>query len=379
MKVAFCLYKYFPYGGLQRSFMDVALLRVAAGDEVFVYTRSWQGEKPQGMLIREIPVRSLSNHGKNQRYFSKVQRYIKQDGINCVVGFNKLPQLDIYFASDSSDKARHRNWLQRLSARYRHFIKHEQAVFAKDSSTRILIGSEYQRDEYKKQWDTPDSRFIMLPPCIHRSACATHEASKKRQQLRQQFNIQENELLLLMIGSGFRIKGLDRALYAVRSLPDAVRNRVKLIVIGQDKAKYFDKKIMKMGLSQHVSILPGRDDIPAVMQAGDFLIHPAYREAAGKVILEAIVSGLPVIVTEVCGYAHHVLQAKAGVVIREPFEQNAFNQELLRFIESDKRTQWRKNGIHYGKTHNLYDMAEAASNAIADYCNCKTGVREIAA
>ena len=100
MRLAFCLFKYFPYGGLQRNFLDIALQGVMAGDEVFVYTSKWQGSMPKGLTIRVIKSRGLTNHFKYKQYSERVSQYIRQDKIDCVVGFNKMPGLDIYFASD---------------------------------------------------------------------------------------------------------------------------------------------------------------------------------------------------------------------------------------------------------------------------------------
>ena len=40
MIVAFCLYKYFPFGGLQRDFMRIASTVAARGHHVRVYTQS---------------------------------------------------------------------------------------------------------------------------------------------------------------------------------------------------------------------------------------------------------------------------------------------------------------------------------------------------
>ncbi|EGM9807424.1 glycosyltransferase family 4 protein, partial [Salmonella enterica subsp. enterica serovar Enteritidis] len=53
MRVAFCLYKYFPFGGLQRDFMRIAQTVAARGHQVRVYTQSWEGECPDNFeLIR---------------------------------------------------------------------------------------------------------------------------------------------------------------------------------------------------------------------------------------------------------------------------------------------------------------------------------------
>ena len=46
MRIAFCIYKYFPFGGLQRDFFRVASEVSSRGHYVRVYVREWTGEKP---------------------------------------------------------------------------------------------------------------------------------------------------------------------------------------------------------------------------------------------------------------------------------------------------------------------------------------------
>ena len=61
--------------------------------------------------------------------------------------------------------------------------------------------------------------------------------------------------------------------------------------------------------------------MPAFLLAADLLLHPAYHENTGTILLEALVSGLPILTTDVCGYAHYVQEAKAGCVLTSPFQQ----------------------------------------------------------
>ena len=109
----------------------------------------------------------------------------------------------------------------------------------------------------------------------------------------------DDEILLLMIGSGFITKGVDRSLIAMAALPQSLLDRARLIVIGQDKPSAFRRMAGKLGLSNRVLILKGRDDIPRFLIGADLLVHPAYVENAGMVLLEAIVAGLPVIATDI--------------------------------------------------------------------------------
>ncbi|MFX5530075.1 glycosyltransferase, partial [Acinetobacter baumannii] len=85
--------------------------------------------------------------------------------------------------------------------------------------------------------------------------------------------------------------------------------------------------------NDQVQILKGRSDIPRFLLGADLLIHPAYNENTGTVLLEALVSGLPVLVTDVCGYAHYIAEADAGRVLPSPFEQDSLNRLLAEMLE----------------------------------------------
>jgi len=372
MKLGFCLFKYFPYGGLQKDFMDIALQCHADGHQIVVYTLGWQGEIPADFQVNIIESRALSNHKKYQQYHQQMIQLSERDELDCLIGFNKMPGLDVYFASDPSYRAKTHNFMQRLGARYRHFMQYEEAVCGQTSRTNMLTLAPTQQQEYQQAWHINDSRLTLLPPGISRRAMADSNAAAHRTSVRAEFGLTDDHLLLLMIGSGFRTKGLDRALLALGALPRLLLDKTRLVVIGQDKPDSFVKMASKMGLSNNVDILPGRDDIAAVMQAGDCLIHPAYREVAGKVILEAVVGGLPVLVTDVCGYAHHVRQADAGYVFNSPFVQQELNDKLVEVLGSDiSRRHWRENGIAYGQAEDLYQMAEVAALFIQRHCREK--------
>lgn len=91
MIVAFCLYKYFPFGGLQRDFMRIAQTVAARGHHVRVYTQSWEGECPDVFELIKVPVKSHTNHGRNAEYFAWVQKHLREHPVDKVVGFNKMP------------------------------------------------------------------------------------------------------------------------------------------------------------------------------------------------------------------------------------------------------------------------------------------------
>ncbi|WP_305800181.1 glycosyltransferase family 4 protein [Thiolapillus sp.] len=369
MKLAFVLFKYFPFGGLQRDMLQIAGTCQARGHEIHIYTLSWEGERPEGMAVHVLPVKRWSNHEKYRVFQQSLAPLFEEQGIDRVVGFNKMPGLDFYYAADPclKDKLyRERNVLVRSLPRYRHFLSYEEAVFGRDSRTEILLISRRQYLIYKKYYDTQEARLHMLPPGIDMSRMAGSDAPEMRSDLRREFRVANDEHLILCIGSGFRTKGLDRSILAFASLPEDLRLKTRMIAIGSDNGEPFNRLARQQGVAERFQILRGRDDIPRFLQGGDLLLHPAYYENSGMVILEAIIAGLPTLVTDVCGYAYYVKEADAGIVVPEPFSQDVLNRSLVEMLTSGRRAAWRENGIRYGRSHDLYSMTEYAADLILD-------------
>src|SRR5690606_33615578 len=97
-----------------------------------------------------------------------VQRETRARGFTAVVGFNRMPGLDWYFAADScfAEKAAGRSWLYRLAPRTRQYLAFERAVFAPPSPTRALLISPLQAQQYQRHYDIPSERLTLLPPGI---------------------------------------------------------------------------------------------------------------------------------------------------------------------------------------------------------------------
>ncbi len=368
MRLAFCLYKYFPFGGLQRDFLRIALACQAVGAAVRVYALSWQGEVPAGFELVIVPVRAWSNARRYAKFSAWVARDLAARPVDRVVGFNKMPGLDVYFAADAcyEEKARSlRHPLYRFSGRYRHFAAYERAVFAPASSTQILLIAPAQQAVFQQYYATPAARFHVLPPGIARDRRAPANAAEIRAEFRREFGLADDDFLLLQVGSGFKTKGLDRSLLALAHLPAALRERTRLIAIGQDEPSGFRRMAAGLGLAERVAILAGRSDIPRFLLGADLLIHPAYNENTGTVLLEALVAGLPVLCTAVCGYAPYVDAAQGGQVLPEPFAQDALDAALAAIMaNAPLRRSWQQNALAWAETADIYSNAERAAAVI---------------
>lgn len=367
MKLALCLFKYFPYGGMQRDFYQIAKECIRRGHHVDIYTSHWDDEAEPTLPVCIIPAHGLFNHTLNKSFVTQLQPYLHKGQYDLIVGFNKMPYLDIYFAADTCYQAKNRlqysSWY-RFTPRYKHFVSYEQAVFGVESNTEVLLLSAKQQIEFVRYYQTPSKRFHLLPPGIDKSRVAPPNSWGIRQHVRAEYGIKDQDFLLLMVGSGFKTKGLDRILVALHALPLELKERSHLFVIGKDHPQLFMREAIKLNIDKQITFLGGRKDVPQFLIAADLLLHPAYDENTGTVLLEAMVSGLPVLTVDICGYANYVQQADAGVVLASPFCQEIFNNQVGEMLLSPVRDQWRKNGIAFAQNQEIYDMHARAVNVI---------------
>ncbi|HAC34911.1 MAG TPA: glucosyltransferase I RfaG [Gammaproteobacteria bacterium] len=366
MKFAFVIYKYFPFGGVQRDCLRIAQRVAERGHEVEILCISWEGDRPEGLAVQQFDVLGITNHRRYRNFARKVRRYCDQQQVDGIIGFNKLAGLDLYFAADGCYrlKAATRTPLYRLTPRYQYFVEDEASVFGPQSSTHILALGRREMLHYQQSYGTPPKRFTLLPPGISADRKAPANSAEIRRNCRLELNIRDDQLLLLMVGSGFKTKGLDRALLAIKSLPSQQRQQVRFVVIGKDNFSPFRQMAGRLGISEQLTFFPGREDIPRFLQAADYLMHPAYYENSGMILLEALVAGLPVLATSACGYAHFIEEADAGVVLPAPFEQEKMNAVLADMLVGKNYSTWRENGIRFGQTHDLFSLHDVAAETI---------------
>ena len=111
----------------------------------------------------------------NDILVKKVQQHIAGSNYDCIVGFTKIPGLDVYYAGDPCYAARvdeTKGWLYKLLPRYRGFKRQETAVFAPGNTTEILLIAHQEKQKFIQYYGTEADRFHLLPPGINKDRFA---------------------------------------------------------------------------------------------------------------------------------------------------------------------------------------------------------------
>ncbi len=326
MTVLFALFKYFPWGGLQNDTLRFIDAMIERNHRAILFTTEWVGAPPRPELELEIvKVFGLANHAKMNSFAKKFQARLKRGDIDVSVAMNRIPGADFYFAADTclltSLKEKRKSFSLRFLPRYRNYLAAEHAIFRPGGATRILAIAPRQLRDFRDSYATEAERFLLLPPGMNPACGHPSDADEIRKAKRRELGIPENETVLILVGTNFMRKGMDRALLAVKNLKEK-GIRCRLLIAGNDPLPAMNKRIREAGLSDSALFLGPRRDVSALLLASDLMIHPAREEGAGTVLIEALAAGIPVVCTGGCGFAHYVAEA-CGLVLEEPFSQSA--------------------------------------------------------
>lgn len=369
MRFAFTIFKYFPFGGMQRDMLRTANELVKRGHTVEIFCLSWQSDAPVDITTHVLPQAGWFNFTRYQQFIDATFAIIQQSNFDYVFGYNRMAGLDAHFAADPCFIERahqQRNFLYRLTPRYKWFVGVEKSIFANDAKTQILAVALNEQPHFAKWYGTQIARFHYIPPYLAPERFILQDKVAMRAHLRNAFNFGADDFVYLLTGSGFAMKGLDRAILALAAMPIALQANTRLVAVGQDNPKQFVNLAKKCGLANNVVVSKGRPDIPQLMQGADVCVHPAYRENTGLVILEGMASGAPMLVTATCGYAQHVADANAGLVNSAPFDQTRFNAQFLQMREASEAQMqtFSANGLGYVKKIMTNNDGSAEANIL---------------
>jgi glycosyltransferase involved in cell wall biosynthesis len=135
-----------------------------------------------------------------------------------------------------------------------------------------------------------------------------------RQRIRAELNTLDEQVVILAVSRLVWHKGYPELAEAMGSLPDAA-----LWVVGErltsDRGPDMAALLRNAGLGDRIRLLGYREDIPALMAAADIFTLPSRFEGLPMSIIEAMLTGLPVVATNVRGPAEQVLPEATGLLV----------------------------------------------------------------
>jgi len=179
--------------------------------------------------------------------------------------------------------------------------------------------------------------------------CWTGEVPEHtRARIRAEFGADESSPLIAAVGQVVRRKG---QVYLIRALPKILRAvpNTKLVILGGTtrSGKYLahvQALTHELGVADRVVWGGVRRDVDQVMAAVDLLVHPALEEPLGRVLLEAMASGLPIVATDAAGTCECVVHGSTGLLV-PPANSDALAEATIALLgDPARRRQFGRAG-----------------------------------
>jgi glycosyltransferase involved in cell wall biosynthesis len=173
-----------------------------------------------------------------------------------------------------------------------------------------------------------------------------HPDPEARARVRAALHVADSRVVVLMVGRLVAEKGYPELIAAMRAV-DA-----ELWIVGErlasDHAAAIDHALAEAErdpvLKARVRLLGYRRDVPDLMRAADIFTLPSHREGMPRSIIEAMMTGLPVVATNIRGSCEEVVPEETGLLVPVADPQ-ALAAALSRLVADPAlRTAWGDAG-----------------------------------
>jgi glycosyltransferase involved in cell wall biosynthesis len=184
------------------------------------------------------------------------------------------------------------------------YANRKTRLAAVSQRTADLLGEHFQRNDVTVIFNGIDTVQFSVPARLAR-----------RQGARFRRKFSDSDLVLLLIGNDWRVKGLPTVLEAmakVRDLP------LRLIVVGADAAENFQRTTQQLGIADRCHWESPRAGVIDFYAAADIYVSPSREDSFGLPVAEAMACGLPVITSKFAGVSELIQNERDGLVLSDP-------------------------------------------------------------
>ena len=231
--------------------------------------------------------------------------------------------------------------------------------------TDVLFTQSEEDAETARRWHLCAGKVSAIGNGVDVERFHPARDAEERLATRRREAVPENAVVILMIGRLVAEKGY-RELFAAMRECDAM-----LWVVGErlksDRASPLDRTLEAIArdpeLARRIRFLGYRDDVPRLMRAADVFVLPSYREGMPRSIIEAMLSALPVVASDIRGAREEVVAGETGALVPVA-DAPALAAALARLI-ADPGLRARQGAAGRARALSLYDERKVIERQLA--------------
>lgn len=261
----------------------------------------------------------------------------------------------------------HRNFYYRLLTflENRIYTNPSVALAAVSPRTKSDIAKFFQRTDVQ-----------IIPNAVDTEVFSSQKRQAHRSSARQNMQFAPDDIVLLLIGNDWNVKGLPAILQAMRQIQ---RRNLRLLVVGADDPAPFQKIAESLKIQQFCRWEPSSSDVLQFFAAADIYVSPSLEDSFAMPAAEAMACGLPVITSSQAGISAFVEDGLEAFVQKNPLDPAELGRLISALSEdaalrqrvgaaAEKKAQswtWDKNAAQVWQFLNFALAAKAAKLSVS--------------
>jgi glycosyltransferase involved in cell wall biosynthesis len=192
------------------------------------------------------------------------------------------------------------------------------------------------------------------------------KGAKQRTEKRKELGFSPHSLVVGYVGWLIPIKGVT---YLVNAMAKIVEQHPKSLLVlvgkGDDKGEEeikLKEQVERAGLADKVRFLGWRPDVDEIMGCFDIFVLPSLNEGMGRVLVEAMAAGLPIVASRVGGIPDLVKHGENGLLV-PPANASALEQAISDLLSDKARMKsMGETGKRMCRPYSLEAMVEQIDN-----------------
>lgn len=172
--------------------------------------------------------------------------------------------------------------------------------------------------------------ITVIPNAVDCAKFNPEERLRRRKDARAAFRLLDSDFVLLLLGNGWKNKGLNTLLKALRPLRDLP---LKLLVVGRDDPVPFQVHIRQWQLDARVIFAEPSPDVLQFYGAADAYASPSLHDSFALPPLEAMACGLPVVTSVQNGGSQIITEGLDGFVLNNPEDASGLADLIRRLCQ----------------------------------------------
>lgn len=363
IKIAVVIPKYGLTGGAEHfaASLSEALAQNPAYD-LHVLANRWR-VRSQTVTFHRLPLLTLPRFLTTASFAWFANRALAQGRYDIIHSHERIFQADLF----TMHGVPHRFWTREI--RGKGLSLHDRVTawvegkLARDPACQYLLPvSTLARDQYQREFPEAEGRLRVMHPGIDTERFSPAQRPVWRQELRGRFGIGSADFVLLFVGMNFELKGLGQLIAALgQARAQRPQTAITLLVAGKGDTAGFRKLAARHGVQDSVRFAGVQHDMEKLYAAADAHALLSGFDTFGMTVLEAMASGLPVLITATVGARDLVADGVQGYIVdREDSAQ--VSDRIVALLDDATRQAMGRAARQVAEEHSWAKLSQEISH-----------------